>query len=166
MSGAKRRSFEAGHRPKFMVVVDGTPECGRAIHFAARRCARTGATLVMLGVASPPESFEWKGVEDAMQAEAEAEAEAMLGVAASGARDQAGIAPETVVKLGEKADAILNLIEEDQDISFLVLAAATGGQGPGPLVSAVASRAGASFPIPVVIVPGDLADDEIQALAG
>ena len=118
MSGAKRRSFEAGHLPKFMVVVDGTPECGRAIHFAARRCARTGATLVMLGVATPPESFEWKGVEDAMQAEAEAEAEAMLGVAAAGAREQAGIAPETVVKLGEKADAILeqakalNLLEK------------------------------------------------------
>ena len=48
MSGAKRRSFESGHRPKFLVVVDGSPESSRAVHFAARRVARIGASLVML----------------------------------------------------------------------------------------------------------------------
>ncbi len=35
----KRRSYESGHRPKFMVVVDKTPECARAVHFASRRAA-------------------------------------------------------------------------------------------------------------------------------
>ena len=30
---SKRRSFETGHRPKFMVVVDETPECDRAVLF-------------------------------------------------------------------------------------------------------------------------------------
>jgi len=46
---SKRRSFEAGHRPKFLVVVDETPECERAVYFAARRSARLGASMVMLG---------------------------------------------------------------------------------------------------------------------
>ena len=53
MSG-KRQSYEAGHRPKFMVVVDKTPECARAVHFAARRTARTGASMIMLAVVAPP----------------------------------------------------------------------------------------------------------------
>lgn len=167
MSGATRRSFEQGHRPKFMVVVDETPECGRAIRFAARRCARTGASLVMLGVVTPPENFEFLGVGDALRAEAEDAAAALLETAAAAATAASpGIEPERAVRVGDKAEAISALIEEDQDISFLVLAAGIGSSGPGPLVSNLAGRMSASFPVPVVIVPGDLADDSIDALAG
>ena len=36
----KRRSYEAGHSPKFLVVIDDTPECDRAsISPAGARCA-------------------------------------------------------------------------------------------------------------------------------
>lgn len=166
MSGVKRRSFETGHRPKFLVVIDKTPECGRAVQFAARRSARTGAAMLMLGIATPPETFEWLGVGDAMREEAEEEVNALLNQAADVARAAAGIEPERAVKVGEKARSILALIGEDQDISFLVLAAATGSSGPGPLVTEIAGQTSASFPIPIVIVPGDLADEEIAALAG
>ena len=30
----KRRSYEAGHKPKFLVIIDDTPECDRAVYFA------------------------------------------------------------------------------------------------------------------------------------
>ena len=53
----------------------------------------------------------------------------------------------------------------DEDISLLVLAAGTGRDGPGPLVSALAGKGAGTFPIPVAIVPGHLADEEIDALA-
>ena len=162
----KRRSYEAGHRPKFLVIIDETPECDRAVHFAARRVARTGANLIMLGVVSPPDNFEWLGVGDAMRAEAEEEAHKRLEEAASVARSAAGVDPEQVVREGNKADAIMRLIEEDEDISFLVLAAGTGKEGPGPLVSTLAGKMAGTFLIPVVIVPGSLSDDEIEALAG
>ena len=55
---------------------------------------------------------------------------------------------------GAKADAVIRLIEEDEDIALLVLAAGTGAEGPGPLVSMLATSAGAQFPVPVAIVPG------------
>jgi nucleotide-binding universal stress UspA family protein len=167
MIGATRRSFEAGHRPKFLVVVDDTPECSRAIRFAARRCARTGANLMMLAIADPPDNFEWLGVGDARRAEAEDEARARLdeaGVLATAASP--GLQPERAVKVGAKDEAILELIGEDQDISFLVLASGTGNSGPGPLVSGIAGKLSGTFPIPIVIVPGDLADEAIDALAG
>lgn len=167
MAASTRRSFEAGHRPKFLVVVDETPECGRAIRFGARRCARTGASLIMLGVVDPPDNFEWLGVGDALREEAEEEALALLDKGASLAASAApGIEPERVVKVGDKAASILSLIEEDQDISFLVLASGTGSAGPGPLVSSIAGKLSPTFPIPVVIVPGDIADEAIDALAG
>ena len=165
-NGSKRRSFEAGHRPKFLIVVDDTPECSRAVRFGARRCARTGASLVMLGVVSQPDNFEFLGVGEALRADAEADADAVLDAAAVAVRRAAGVEPERVVKSGDKSDAILELIGEDPDISFLVLGAGTGSGGPGPLVSSMAGRTAATFPIPVVIVPGDLDDEAIDALAG
>jgi nucleotide-binding universal stress UspA family protein len=162
----KRRSFEAGHRPKFLVIVDETPECDRAIRFAARRVARTGASLVMLSVVMPPDNFEWLGVGDAMRAEAEDEARERLEAAAAMARGAAGVEPEQVLQVGDKAEEIMKLIQADEDISFLVLATATDKEGPGPLVSAIAGKSASTFPVPVVIVPGGLTDEEIDALAG
>jgi nucleotide-binding universal stress UspA family protein len=160
-----RRSYEAGHRPKYLVVVDETPEWERALYFAARRCARNGAALMALYVMVPEaEAQAWMGVEDIMRAEAEAKADAALQRAAAKARALAGIEPELVVREGAKADVITAMIEEDQDISILVLAAGTGSEGPGPLVSSLAGRAVASFPIPVTIVPGGLSDAELDAL--
>ncbi|KAF0129598.1 MAG: hypothetical protein FD152_2185 [Xanthobacteraceae bacterium] len=49
-------------------------------------------------------------------------------------------------------------------MSILILAAGAGKEGPGPLVSSLARTAG-SYPIPVAIVPGQLSDEEIEALA-
>ncbi|MGO4524447.1 universal stress protein [Microvirga sp. 2MCAF35] len=165
MSG-KRRSYESGHRPKFMVVVDQTPECARAVHFASRRTARTGASMIMLAVVDPPDNFEWLGVGEAMIEEASAEAQKRLDVAAREARNAAGVEPEQVIRVGNRADEIIKLINEDEDISFLVLAAGSAKDGPGPLVSTLAGKAAASFPVPIVIVPGSLTDEEIDALAG
>ena len=59
---------------------------------------------------------------------------------------------------------VLNLIEDDEDIAILVLAAATGKEGPGPLVSSIGKTAG-DFPIPVAIVPGHLTDEELDAMS-
>ena len=69
--------------------------------------------------------------------------------------------PERVIREGEKAEEMLKLIEEDEDIAILVLAAGTGKEGPGPLVSSLAKTAG-TFPIPVAIVPGHLSDEDLE----
>ena len=50
------------------------------------------------------------------------------------------------------------MIDKDVDIAMLVLAANPGPEGPGPIITTMAKTVG-SFPIPVVVVPGDLSDD-------
>jgi nucleotide-binding universal stress UspA family protein len=149
-----------------MVVVDKTPECARAVHFASRRAARTGASMLMLAVVDPPDNFEWIGVGEAMIEEASEEATKLLEAAAREARSAAGVEPEQVIRVGNRSDEIIKLIREDEDVSFLVLAAGSGKEGPGPLVSTLAGRSASTFPIPIVIVPGSLTDEEIDALAG
>ena len=36
----KRRSYETGHQAKYLVIIDDTPECDRAMYYASRRAAR------------------------------------------------------------------------------------------------------------------------------
>ncbi|ALV26534.1 universal stress protein [Pannonibacter sp. Q-1] len=162
---AIRKSFEEGHRRKFLVVVDDTPECDRAIIYAAKRAARTGGVVTLLFVIAPGDFQHWLGVEDIMRAEAQEEAEKTLARAAGRARAVARTEPELVIREGNKSDEIVKLIESDDDIAILVLAAGMSSEGPGPLVTSIAGKAAGNFPIPVTIVPGNLGDDEIAALA-
>ena len=160
----KRRSYEAGHKPKYLVVIDASPECDRAVYYASRRAARTGASVVMLLVIEPHDRHQqWLGVADIMKAEAHEEANAALERAAGRANGIAGVTPERVVREGSTAEEILGLIEDDEDIAILVLAAGLAKEGPGPLVTTVSSTAG-DYPIPVAIVPGHLTDEELDAM--
>lgn len=161
----KRRSYEAGHKPKFLVVIDDTEECDRAVYYASRRAARIGGGVVMLNVIETEDrNQQWLGVADIMRAEAHETANAALDRSAARANGVAGITPERAIREGDKAQQILSLIDEDEDIAVLVLAVGTGHDGPGPLVSSLSKTAG-TFPIPIALVPGHLADEDLDAMS-
>ena len=159
----KRRSYEAGHKRKYLVVIDDTEECDRAVYWAAKRAGRTGSQLVMLRVIDTGDrNQQWLGVADIMKAEAMEAANAALDKFAARAKDIANIVPDRVIREGDPAEVIVKLIEEDTDIGILVLPAGTAKEGPGPLVSGMAKAAG-TYPIPVAIVPGHMSDEDIDA---
>jgi len=165
MTTKKRRSYEAGHSPKFLVVIDDSPECDRALYFASRRALRIGSTVLMLRVIETHDHGpQWLGVADIMRAEAHEEASAVLDRHASRAAGITGVMPQRVIREGDKATELLALIEEDEDIALLVLAAATDQEGPGPLVSSLIRNAG-EFPVPVAIVPGNLSDEDLDSMS-
>ena len=161
---AKRRAGEEGHRRKFLVVIDDTPECSRALRYASRRAAHTGGGVVLLYVIGPPDPQSWLGVENIMRAEAMEAAEAALGRYADMAREWSKVEPQLVIREGNRSEEIVRLIETDEDIAILVLAAGTDKEGPGPLVTALAGKASGTFPVPITIVPGNLDDDAIAAI--
>ena len=119
--------------------------------------------LVLIYVIEPGDFQHWLGVEEIMRAEATEEAEAALAKISAHVREYAGIEPETSIREGKTTEQIHSLIEEDQDIAIMVLAAGSAKEGPGPLVSSIAGR-GAAFPIPVTIIPDTLSDEDIDAL--
>ena len=161
----KRRSYEAGHTPKYLVIIYESPECDRAVYYASRRAARNGAGVVMLLVIEPHDRHQqWLGVADIMKAEAHEAADQKLDAFAARANGVAGVTPERVIRDGDTAEEILKLIDEDEDISVLVLAAGVGDAGPGPLVASLGTTAG-TFPIPIAVVPGHLADEELDAMS-
>src|ERR1700757_4710740 len=46
----KRRSYETGHKPKCLVIVDDTAEWARAVYYASRWAMRAGGGVVMLRI--------------------------------------------------------------------------------------------------------------------
>lgn len=153
---------------KFLVIADDSPEFGAALHYACRRAKTTGGTVTLLRVIEPAEFEHWSGVRDEMQRQLRQEAEAVLQRAAEQVMQDLGRSPEfLIMEQGDTKSAIRAAVAADPDIKILVLAAAAGGRGPGPLVSSIA-KDGVSWgsrKIPVTVVPGDLTRDEIADLA-
>src|SRR5438132_4804559 len=88
----QRRSYETGHKPKCLVIVDDSAEWDRAVYYASRWAVRVGGGVVMLRVIeTEDQNQQWLGVADIRRAEADEEANAAAGRAASRANGIAAI---------------------------------------------------------------------------
>jgi nucleotide-binding universal stress UspA family protein len=154
--------YDTEYKRKFLVVIDETEECDRALTFAAFRTKRTGGTVVLVTVIPKPE-FIGMGVEDVLRAEAVEEAERNLDERLARIKEIGDVRAETVIREGNGPEQIEQLIDKDHGIAILVLAASKSGEGPGPLVTHFAARANA-LPIPLTIVPGRMSVEEIIAI--
>jgi len=153
---------------KFLVIADDTPEFQVALKFACRRARSTGGHVALLRVIEPEYFEHWSGVREEIERQAREEAEAVLQKSAELVMAETGLPPEFIIKHAENVRvALRDVISNDPAIKILVLAAATGGRGPGPLVASLIKEGvqWGSRKVPVTLVPGDLTDAEIADLA-
>lgn len=148
----------------FLVVVDDSEEMRAALQYACRRARKTGGRVALLRVVEPAEFQHFASIGNLMRAEARQEAELLLQKIASEVHAISGEMPTLYVREGSVRDELLTLISEEPSISVLVLAAGTGSEGPGPLVSALAGKYSSRLRIPVTIVPGSLSDEALESL--
>ena len=159
---------EQSARPQqrvFLVFVDESPEMRKALRYACRRAKRTGGRVAMLYVMDPPEGQQWGAVVDLMRQEARQQAEEILAQHADIAVSLTGQPPAIHIREGKSRDELIKLIGEDRSISVLVLGSSSGGEGPGPLVTAFTGKLGSQLRIPLTIVPGALTESEIDAIS-
>jgi len=150
---------------KFLIVVDDSPEFAAALGYACRRAKSTGGLVAMLRVLQQPEFEHWSGVREEIEREQRAEAEALLHKLGAEVEARTGRKAEFLIEPGDTVAAIKAVVLADPEIKILVLAAATGGRGPGPLVSSIAKEGvGFGRKLPVTVVPGDLTEEEVEAL--
>lgn len=149
----------------FLVVVDESPEMPVALYYASRRAQRTGGRVALLRVIPPHEGHGLASVEALMREEAQQEAQQLLQRLAKTVVDEIGKLPVIYVREGSARDELMDLVANDPSISILVLAAGTGPEGPGPLISFLASKGLAKLRIPVTIVPGSLTHEQIDAIS-
>lgn len=148
---------------KFLVVLDDSRECLNAMRFAAMRAARSGGGVSVLAVIPPDEFQHWIGVGEVMREEARERIHAHYEVFAKWMRDRQKVEPELVIREGETVPEILAQLKEDDEVGVLVLGAASGSKGPGPLVTQLTRSAG-TLPVPITVVPGDLSKERLEAI--
>jgi len=146
----------------FLVVVDDSAERAVALRYACLRARKGGGRVALLRVVEPVGLVEWAGVGVMMQEERREEAEKLLSGLAAEVTEITGGLPILLIREGSARDELLKLLEEDPRISVLVLAAAAGTGGPGPLISALTGRYATRVTVPMTIVPGSLDDRELD----
>ncbi len=152
------------HRSKFLVIVDETKELNVAVRFAAKRAHNTNGRVILLNIIEQFDPQQWQSIEDIILQEAREKAQNKLQKWSKIINDLTGIVPELIVKEGIASEQIIETLESDDSIRFLVLAAADSDQ-PGPLVSLLAGQKSGRLPVPIVIIPQGLSDEVIDDLA-
>lgn len=146
----------------FLVVVDDSPERSVALRYACLRARKGGGRVALLRVIEPQTIIEWAGVGAMMAEEAREAAEKMLSGLAVEVREITGGLPMLLIREGDPREELLALLDEEERISILVLAASTSGSGPGPLITALTGRHASRMRVPMTIVPGNLSEAEID----
>jgi hypothetical protein len=115
-------------------------------------------------VVEPQDFVQWGGVQHAIEEEQRLRIEGIVAASVGEIMSAAGITPEIVVRPGDPVAAVRGHIGTRQDIAALVLGAAPSGK-PGPLVAHFTGNDAGKLPVPVMIIPGGLDDDQLEALS-
>jgi hypothetical protein len=149
-----------------LVIADESEEFPDALIYAGLICRNTGWRLVILRVIEPSDPAPWASITDEMRRQAQDAAESLTQRFAAEVWAECGVTAEPVLREGDLKPELRKLIELDLSIKLVVLAAAHGPGGPGPLVTQLGKSAGLGpRPVPVIVVPGALTREEVRRLA-
>ena len=161
---ATLRAMADGKRT-YLVVIDDSAEVRVALRFAARRAAKTGGAIEVLAIVEPQDFVQWGGVQAAIEEEQRLRIEASVAASLGELQDGETFAPDAIlIRQGDPVSEVRELIGTRADIAALVLAAAPTGD-PGPLVTAFTGADAGKLPCPVMIIPGGLSDERLEALS-
>jgi hypothetical protein len=107
----------------------------------------------------------WIAIENLAREEQREEAEQLMRRLCEEILPIAGSMPIVYIREGSRRDELLALINEEPRVSILVLAAGTGPEGPGPLISYLTGKPAARLRIPITIVPGSLTMAQLDAVS-
>ena len=151
-------------RRTYLVVVDDSEESRVALRFAARRAAKTGGKIEVLGIVEPQDFVQFGGVQAAIEEEQRLRIEGVVSSAVGEILDESGVEANIVVRQGEPVRAVREYVGDREEVHALVLGAAASGH-PGPLVDHFTNGDAGKLPCPVMIIPGSLSDERLEQLS-
>lgn len=149
---------------KFLIIADDTPEFIKVLRLASKRAEKVGGSVLMLRIIPPADFQHWTSVKDLMEEEALEHANEQLQNYHDEIKRISGIEAEIVIRKGKPEEVISEIIAEDHDIHLLVLGADVDGD-PGPLVRSFREVLLNVLHMPVLVVPGNMTDEEIDKFA-
>ena len=147
-----------------MVIADGSKEMEVALQYACARSKKTNRKIIVATFIEPIDVLTTQGVTEIMQNEAREEAEQKLQYASSIVKETTGVMPVLHLREGNIIQELKKLIEEEQSINVLVLAANIDEKeaNPGPIINSLLTKELTNFRIPIMIVPGNFSKEHIS----
>ena len=158
---AKKTKAETAPRV-FLVVIDDSEELHQALYYACRRAVSLDGHIALMYCIPPAEFQHWAGVGELMREEARTEAEDLLRVNSEYVNELTGKTPAVYLREGDPKVELINLINEAEEITMLILGASTDGENSGPLINYMTTKGASICRVPITIVPGNLSDDDID----
>lgn len=149
--------------PKYMVYVDAREESRVALRLACMKARVRGGKVDILHVIAPGDFQTLGGVAERMREERYQEAEALIKELANSAYNMYGVTPGIVLREGKEGDEIISATLADHDIIMLVIGI-TPGSGHNTIASWLASQLGGKLLVPLLMVPGNLTDQQLQCV--
>ncbi len=155
-----------GRRKNTILVCMNDKDHSRvAMHFACAKAKDSGASVMLVSVIDPFDYNTFFSVADVIKGDRIAMARQLLRDAALDAKDNYGLEVQTAVREGLLKDAIVHLIQEDESINLLMLGVSSdGSSSKSGLLPQLADAIGNHFAIPLMIIPGNLSDKQIELL--
>lgn len=152
------------NRRIYLVVVDDSAESRVALRFAARRAAKTGGRIEVLGIVEPQDFVQFGGVQNAIEEEQRLRIEGVVSGAVGEILNECGMEANIIMRSGEVVRTVREYLDGRDEVAALVLGAAPSGN-PGPLVANFTGNDAGQLPCPVMIIPGSLSDERLEQLS-
>lgn len=148
----------------YLIIADGSDEFSIAAYYTARLVLARRAGLAIAHITDLEDFVHWGKVEAIMRHDLRVQAEKDLWNIAKDINEDHGLFPSLYIKEGQMTDKIIEIIEEDKSIRGLILAACSNGNNQGPLVSYFSGKGMSRLRTPVIIIPGHLDKEAINAI--
>jgi len=150
---------------KYLVCMDGSEPARVALHFACKKALKRGGVVEILHVITPADTQNLFGVMTKMREEQRQEAEILMKSLSESAFQNAGVTPTVQIREGRLGEEIINATLEDSNVNMLVVGVSRKSQTKSNLINWLAEKLGDRLLIPLMLVPGNLTDLQIEELS-
>ncbi len=149
---------------QILVLVEVEKTARSAVHWAAHWALRTRDSLMFLHVIEPEQLLNFGSVHDMVRAERWQEAQKEMDPLVIEAEKITGIKPKVLLREGPLKETVRTVLQEQTNLSLMVMSANHREKGPAPFVGYLASRMGSRVQVPLVLVPDSLTPEKIEEL--
>lgn len=149
--------------PKYLVCVDGREESGTALRLACMKAQMRNGIVDMLHIVAPADFQTLGAVADKMREERKQEGKNLLKKLANEASATYDVTPRMLLREGATGDEIIEAANEDPDVTMLVIGVSQNNKR-GTLSAYLAGQLGQNLFTPLLMVPGNLTDQQITSL--
>lgn len=146
---------------KYLVCVTNNEESRVALKMACIKAKHHGGKVTVAHVIPPADMQTPFNVTERLKEEQHAEANKCIQSMCDAAYALTGVMPTIDIRDGEIGEEIINIAMSDGDYILMVLGFSENSGG-GELIQWLSSQMGKNLLIPIMVVPGNLTDQQMQ----